>query len=506
MSTLQTNEEPLVILGLDIDGVLHPEGCQPDEEWVHLGRFEDAMREVPTVKIVITSMWRHDHTLDELRSYFSADIAARIVGATPDLFRPGLHHTRGLRQRELEAWVAEHAPGAPWLGLEDSAHHYDEDCESVLLVRHADDGGIGLQNEDLIDLVGRLRAMVRDVVANMPDIQKRPEMQPKKRYVIIIPVDESAQRIVLLTKTKGPQNLIGKVTFPGGHVEHFDESLEHAAQRELAQKTGIEAPVEAFHLLELDTNDERDLATVFVSCDISRARTMESEAVFTADLNATVDIAKGFRAAQFAPDFLERVGVALPHIAELQSARSTKKAAVAVRHVIPCDLPNFSQSLDRTRPHKLLDVNPYGKPTKLPPNRRHQLVYEYTDTGDSVVVPNAPYNHTPEMLASAMRWEAQFREERVAQMRARTPDGWTPWMVENVAERVLANAQKLRALAAKVESGAVPFDHAWELQSEAAPSRGWAIEQEQRKAEERAQSSTDSVLRNTAPNTRRPRM
>jgi 8-oxo-dGTP pyrophosphatase MutT (NUDIX family) len=504
MSKFDATTEPLVLLGLDIDGIFHPEGCPPDEEWVHLERFEDAMREVPTVKIVITSMWRHDHTLAELRSHFSADIAARIIGTTPDFYKPGLEYTRGLRQRELEAWVAEHAPGALWLGLEDRAAYYDEDCETVLLVRHADDGGIGLQHEDLIDLVARLRAMVGEARFKMSETQKEAVVPAKKRYVIIIPVDEAAQRIALLTKTKGPQQLIGRATFPGGHVEDFDESLEHAAQRELAQETGIVAPVEAFRLLELDSNDERDLATVFVACDISQARTMEEEVVFTADLNVTLEVAKGFGASQYAPDFLERIEVARPHIAELRAAHAAKKPTSTSGCVIPCDLPNFSQSLDRDRPHKLLDVNPYGTPTKLPPNRRHQLVYEYTDTGDTVVVPNAPYNQTPSMRASEMRWQAQYREERVAGMRKRTPDDWTAWMVENVAERVLANAKKLRGLADQVESGAVPFDHPWDLQPESAPSRAWALEQEQREAAERALGSAGSNP--VTPNTRRPRM
>lgn len=172
MSHFDTKAEALVILGLDIDGIFHPEGCPPDMEWVHLERFEDAMREVPTVKIVITSMWRHDHTLDELRSYFSADIAVRIIGTTPDLFRPGLENARGLRQRELEAWVAEHAPGARWLGLEDRAAYYDEDCKTVLLVRHADDGGIGLQYEHLFELVARLRAMAHEAKVNMTEARE----------------------------------------------------------------------------------------------------------------------------------------------------------------------------------------------------------------------------------------------------------------------------------------------------------------------------------------------
>ena len=77
-----------ILLFLDFDGVLHPqyEGQQqvPDEvAFCHLPRFEELLRDFPEVDVVISSAWRKQITLDELKNYFSEDIRTRIVGATP---------------------------------------------------------------------------------------------------------------------------------------------------------------------------------------------------------------------------------------------------------------------------------------------------------------------------------------------------------------------------------------------------------------------------------------
>ena len=76
-----------MILFLDFDGVLHPEydrqAAPADVAFCHLPRFEAVMCDHPEVEIVISSTWREQFPLDDLRARFSPDIAARIVGATP---------------------------------------------------------------------------------------------------------------------------------------------------------------------------------------------------------------------------------------------------------------------------------------------------------------------------------------------------------------------------------------------------------------------------------------
>ena len=73
-------------LFLDFDGVLHPpyDGLPTPKEvcFCHLPRFEAVMRQHPGVHIVISSTWRQQFGLAQLRGYFGADIAQRIVGIT----------------------------------------------------------------------------------------------------------------------------------------------------------------------------------------------------------------------------------------------------------------------------------------------------------------------------------------------------------------------------------------------------------------------------------------
>src|ERR1035437_4587503 len=122
-----------MILFLDFDGVLHPQyEDQPvpvDVAFCHLPRFEAVMRNFPAVQIVISSSWREQFSLDKLRSKFSADVSARIIGVTP-VFPSD--HPRMVEQRESEivAWlVAQGRIAEPWLALDDAAwqfkHHRD---------------------------------------------------------------------------------------------------------------------------------------------------------------------------------------------------------------------------------------------------------------------------------------------------------------------------------------------------------------------------------------------
>lgn len=81
------------------------------------------MRDFPSVDIVVSSTWRETRTLDELRLYFSADIAARIIGVTPDWREvPHLLSVIGsyTRHVEIEGWLRQCSrPWEAWIALDD---------------------------------------------------------------------------------------------------------------------------------------------------------------------------------------------------------------------------------------------------------------------------------------------------------------------------------------------------------------------------------------------------
>lgn len=117
-----------MILFLDFDGVLHPEyerePIPPDRAFCHLPRFETIMRDFPSVEIVISSMWRHQFSLENLRSRFSPDIGNRITGTTL------LRSVRTSREEEIVEWLAaQNRTGERWVALDDATwqfnHHRD---------------------------------------------------------------------------------------------------------------------------------------------------------------------------------------------------------------------------------------------------------------------------------------------------------------------------------------------------------------------------------------------
>jgi hypothetical protein len=120
-----------MILFLDFDGVLHPahdgEPTPANEVFCHLPRFESVMRDFPQVEIVISSIWRYQFTLDELRARFSPDIAARIIDSTPQAELTESHYQHARREREILDWLAfAGREGEPWIALDDSAWEFTQ--------------------------------------------------------------------------------------------------------------------------------------------------------------------------------------------------------------------------------------------------------------------------------------------------------------------------------------------------------------------------------------------
>lgn len=168
MTTNPVDPEGLILF-LDIDGVLHPEGVGEDLHFVHLANFEAVLREFPLVHVVVSSAWRLDMSLDDLRQRFSADIRARIVGVTPSL--PHLEDQFGQRQRECELWLRETYPakaGPPrWLALDDRESYFDRGCPNLVLLPYVHFGGTGLEGSAIRLLRQRIwQALQPDVGFN----------------------------------------------------------------------------------------------------------------------------------------------------------------------------------------------------------------------------------------------------------------------------------------------------------------------------------------------------
>jgi hypothetical protein len=144
------------VLFLDFDGVMHPEFCHESKHFVHLATFEAVMRAAPHVEVVISSTWRQKRSLHELKAVFTADVAARIVGATPLYAQlDGVPDSLQGYEREAEcrSWLQQHGRVTQeWLALDDRSWNFRPFNRNVLLV----DGSVGLNAEAAQTLLDRL--------------------------------------------------------------------------------------------------------------------------------------------------------------------------------------------------------------------------------------------------------------------------------------------------------------------------------------------------------------
>jgi hypothetical protein len=117
-------------LFLDFDGVLRrlpaAPGCFEPEL---LENFESSVRQLQEASIVVTSTWRLEMSLSELRELFSGDIAERILGSTPET----LSLTPHSRYNEVRTYLKTvQDSDALWLAIDDDPAHFPHDAPVLL--------------------------------------------------------------------------------------------------------------------------------------------------------------------------------------------------------------------------------------------------------------------------------------------------------------------------------------------------------------------------------------
>jgi hypothetical protein len=119
-----------MLVFLDFDGVLRRLSSSPkafDADCVD--HFESAIRKHAAAFIVISSSWRVVIPLPELRSYFSSDVGARILGVTPQAVDDRPH----VRYREIRAYLKLRSEvNTPWIAIDDHGEHFPENAPLLL--------------------------------------------------------------------------------------------------------------------------------------------------------------------------------------------------------------------------------------------------------------------------------------------------------------------------------------------------------------------------------------
>lgn len=115
------------ILFLDFDGVLHPTFAAPEDRLVHLPALADALHDVQC-EIVISSSWRFQYSLDQLRQLMPHSLRARIRHCTGDAVSG-----KYARYEEIKAYLALHCDFVDWRALDDSRYEFPMDCQEAIL-------------------------------------------------------------------------------------------------------------------------------------------------------------------------------------------------------------------------------------------------------------------------------------------------------------------------------------------------------------------------------------
>ncbi len=130
---------------LDIDGVLVKEDITPIEDIAVLEadygkfdppclqKFENVIRQHPEIKIVISSAWRELFSLEEIKSRFSNDIAAKIIAVTPQ----AKFVKKFFRYQEILDYLNKNnAAEEPWIAIDDFAEHFPSEAPVVVTNRY----------------------------------------------------------------------------------------------------------------------------------------------------------------------------------------------------------------------------------------------------------------------------------------------------------------------------------------------------------------------------------
>ncbi len=122
------------VLFLDFDGVLHPNLATPEQRFVRLPILADALGE-SDVKVIVSSSWRFEWSLSQLKALFPESIRMRVVGTTGPA-----HIGHHARWNEINAYCSGHGV-ANWRALDDAHFEFPNPCEQ--LIRCEGSRGIG---------------------------------------------------------------------------------------------------------------------------------------------------------------------------------------------------------------------------------------------------------------------------------------------------------------------------------------------------------------------------
>ena len=130
-------------LFLDIDGVLHPSLCDSKKYLSNAPLLADLLVKYPC-QIIVSSSWRFQYSLDEIKKMLPKAISKQIVGMTGDPY-----NATNQRYNEIIFYLkANDKSLVDWKALDDSQSEFPPNCQNLILCNHL----TGLGQKQLMEL------------------------------------------------------------------------------------------------------------------------------------------------------------------------------------------------------------------------------------------------------------------------------------------------------------------------------------------------------------------
>jgi len=130
-------------LFLDFDGVLHPSMCDSKKFLTNAPFLAALINEYPC-QIVISSSWRFQYTLDEIKKMLPKAISNQVIDKTGDAFAGAYQ-----RYNEIKFYLQVHGKSlADWKALDDTQNEFPPDCKNLILCSHI----TGLGQKQIMEL------------------------------------------------------------------------------------------------------------------------------------------------------------------------------------------------------------------------------------------------------------------------------------------------------------------------------------------------------------------
>lgn len=124
----------MILLFLDFDGVLHPITGSPPFKPDCMAVLSSILETFSDIRIVITSSWREEKSLDELIYLLGDQIGSKVIGTTPIIDEPFLHNIRYHEVMEyLQTLSVERYT---WIAIDDERGNYPDNANVWLTDRY----------------------------------------------------------------------------------------------------------------------------------------------------------------------------------------------------------------------------------------------------------------------------------------------------------------------------------------------------------------------------------